>query len=892
MKYKFFSIIVVLFLISFVSADFQLGIPENNITKIYSPGEFVKGWINISFNNEDLNAIFRTSEGETISLINLLNLNGFYEKCEIPNCQMDYITSNPSSTKVINLLEGEPKIIGFKFNKNIISFNDVNFRITSDAPASCYNQLSLDVFNDNSIDVKNKKPLQSSCAISKTDGCFEDSKVTEAPIIISSLPLCQKVELPESIGFRIGANILSEAVDKKSINMVLYKLDGTILGSCSNDSVLGNGEFYCDVNGITSNETKEYYICVNGNVVDNLKINYYQDNENGCGFSGVPPKSENYSYNLIAYSKQFDSFGNINIKDVYEGSFLIDIQNYLTSKYGSLDCSVKNCIIPIKISPKIGQQITFDNLDGTVNIDAGTTTISNNFYDLSETPLKYSSDFKKIYLNNASFNFKEGDFWLKLYDLEIFSSKFSINKVNSISFLNPLITAATVATKFNVNVNLVNNVNITNYRWDFGNGDVLNTNEDKITYTYNSTGNFNLNITIKDSKNVSVSRLFEIKVETPIKALDLTLKQKIASLNNIKSQLDEFSDFTKNSIQTKLNLIESENSLTKIKINFDSAVSGVADSFYIALMEQLLEVVIPNSIEVSKTSEMLSFYFDENKINLDALALLEGNYSYSLKDKYDEAILSWNLNNLINTLNYKEISANYGEGSEILINVFELNIKKNNDVDEIPYLVIKKMDAIQFEKNYNKREIGDYIFIPLEEVNSKIIFSTQEDISFSDLPIFISPTLNKLGVKEASSEEDKLPTWIFLGLIIFLLILVFVIAYIVLQKWYSKKYEDYLFKNKTDLYNLIAYIESSKSNGVENDKIISNLRKAGWSSEQMRYIIRKYLGKGTGMLEIPIEKLLNFFKKKFSKKSDVPVKSFSKNSQNFQNKFSLRGFKK
>ena len=31
MKYKFFSIIVVLFLISFVSADFQLGIPENKL---------------------------------------------------------------------------------------------------------------------------------------------------------------------------------------------------------------------------------------------------------------------------------------------------------------------------------------------------------------------------------------------------------------------------------------------------------------------------------------------------------------------------------------------------------------------------------------------------------------------------------------------------------------------------------------------------------------------------------------------------------------------------------------------------------------------------------------------------------------------------------------------
>jgi hypothetical protein len=38
----------------------------------------------------------------------------------------------------------------------------------------------------------------------------------------------------------------------------------------------------------------------------------------------------------------------------------------------------------------------------------------------------------------------------------------------------------------------------------------------------------------------------------------------------------------------------------------------------------------------------------------------------------------------------------------------------------------------------------------------------------------------------------------------------------------------------------------------------------------MRYILRKYLGKHTGMFEIPVEKVMNIFKKK---QIDVPAQN-------------------
>ena len=53
-----------------------------------------------------------------------------------------------------------------------------------------------------------------------------------------------------------------------------------------------------------------------------------------------------------------------------------------------------------------------------------------------------------------------------------------------------------------------------------------------------------------------------------------------------------------------------------------------------------------------------------------------------------------------------------------------------------------------------------------------------------------------------------------------------------------------------------------KRKGLKESKIISNLRKARWNSEQVRYVTRKYSKKRTGMLEIPVGKVVEKLKKK------------------------------
>ena len=83
-----------------------------------------------------------------------------------------------------------------------------------------------------------------------------------------------------------------------------------------------------------------------------------------------------------------------------------------------------------------------------------------------------------------------------------------------------------------------------------------------------------------------------------------------------------------------------------------------------------------------------------------------------------------------------------------------------------------------------------------------------------------------------------------------------------MYRWYKNNYENYLFKNKNNLYNLLAYIDRSKKEGKSDSEIYRNLKKAGWDSEQANYSMKKYANKKTGMFKFPLLKIFSGVKKK------------------------------
>ena len=231
------------------------------------------------------------------------------------------------------------------------------------------------------------------------------------------------------------------------------------------------------------------------------------------------------------------------------------------------------------------------------------------------------------------------------------------------------------------------------------------------------------------------------------------------------------------------------------------------------------------------------------------------------------------------TMSYDKVAAIYGDEEKEIVNVFDYNVDVSEDnVDEV-YFIMKNLRDLSFEPSYTTKNAEGYTYIKLNEKSQHIIFSTTEDVNVVDVPVFVSTLLGNLEVLVPSEpicvendicEKDKGETrkncrdckpWKEYGLTIIGLLFLYIILHIILQEWYKRHYENYLFKNKNFLFNIMNYIHTEKVKGITNDEIEKNLKKSGWNGEQVRYAMRKYFGKRTGMWEIPMDWFFNIFRR-------------------------------
>ncbi|MCK4553334.1 PKD domain-containing protein [Candidatus Pacearchaeota archaeon] len=497
----------------------------------------------------------------------------------------------------------------------------------------------------------------------------------------------------------------------------------------------------------------------------------------------------------------------------------------------------------------MNQNLVLKDLSVNYDIGGGLIGSANKFYDLSETPSTVNSKFQRINLDEGNFSvssdYGENTFELSLGGEEIFSEGIIIKSASLIKNLKPKITASAIPTEFEV---LVNSSNIAEYEWSFGDGTNATTTVNKVTHMYDEIGVYELKITVTDFNQLSFSKTFKIDVISPQQAIEATLKKKSDDLSGVDSQIKQFK-FEQN-LKSVLNFDMLENDLNKIQQDYKKASS---DSDYNKIMISLLGIEVPESIYIVKSAKLITFYPDKNNMNLDVIKEIGGgNYDMKYEEEYADAILFWNQNNMDTKVTFSEFVASYGYFDErSILRTFEFQINKKNNLDD-SYLIIAKLEGIEFLEDYFVRDKPGYLYIELEQDSETIIFTTTADVNFVDVPVFISPELEKLKLAEniEIGEEENGFKWIFFIFILFFLILTGGVVYVILQEWYKRKYESHLFKKKNDLYNLMIYITQERKKGSSDKEIYSKLKKSGWSSEQANYVLRKHSGKRTGMFEI------------------------------------------
>ena len=153
--------------------------------------------------------------------------------------------------------------------------------------------------------------------------------------------------------------------------------------------------------------------------------------------------------------------------------------------------------------------------------------------------------------------------------------------------------------------------------------------------------------------------------------------------------------------------------------------------------------------------------------------------------------------------------------------------------------------------NASKVQGENYRFLKLSG-DKTITFATTEDIAFDKLPYFVSPSLSEFSVNDTQVtpiEKEKIweKKWLWYVAGAIVLAIIGFVGYYFLQRWYDKKYEDSLFKDKNKLYNLANFVTKAKQQGKSDKEIKKSLKKANWSGEQIRYIMKKYAGERTGL---------------------------------------------
>jgi PKD repeat protein len=843
------ALITIAFAASFASASFSIGNASHSIETKYGLGQGIIGWINISLNDESTGVFLNDSEGNSISLLNLLKLNpGANYSCLPRNCGKDYSTTNGETSKFMDT-SALSRTYGLLFSGALNSIDSISLDVSAGRmTTSCTNQLKIDFFDDGIIDLSNNASSSEICPGSRSYGCYVPEAGEEEYTLSTSFPYCQKMTLPEAPGFRLGAWIRNES-GKGNVIMSIWDSQGyEIEGASCNiqGAAAAGGEAYCDVN-YAVDAPGTYYVCmIAGQGTGTYKIKGYIGS-NTCGFFGEPIKAESAAYDIFMEAKKFGIFSSLHLKDDLgsDDSLALLAENYIRYRNGDLNCS-KGCVIPVTFITNSSGYYTAGNVRADYVKESGVVT-SNKLYDVSETSATANSDFEKLYLDSSGLRARStaGNFTYKLSldGQEIFSEMLVSQQAPVIRGLSPLKTAYAFPTSFSLDMDSTGNVS--SYQWDFGDNSTATSTSNRIMHTYIEAGEYEVKIIAKDISNISSSGIFNVEVTSPGELINSTLAEMETNIANIKSRMNSYDLF----YRASLNDIINPDNLSLQVTSLEARYSNANESEYNQIVSEILALKIPEEIKTTKTTPSgYVFYPQKGSINLDALKSIgQGDYGNNYNG-YVDAIYAWNSENIANNMSFNEISLKYDSGTVPVLRVFELKAGEKNTLDYNSFIIIKDMENMKFKDDYGQKDSGGYSYIMLTGGTKDITFSTTESVSFDNVPMFIAPPLSELSVSQGTPEEPgaEFPVTAFI-IAILILFGVAAVIYIVLQRWYRKRYEDYLFKNKNDLYNLFNFIEMQRRKGASESDIHGKLKKAGWSSEQIKYSMRKHAGKRTGM---------------------------------------------
>jgi len=854
---------LVLLLCGFVSAS--VDIHNSTVESDYFLSEIFKGNINLTIEDESYNEEI-VSGSQRNELGDFLEKNGVMFNCSPSDCSMGYEASSGVENGSFAITFLEDKYVGFVLEGGNIVLDDISFSIDSDFEVSGIRPLTIELFEREewTFDTFSDELFP------KDWGCFDPTNKGNGPIIGPSL-YCEMINIRDSGFLIVGADVYGD--ESIMLNMHVYPEGGTGGGwSCSFNSSLSDEGCRIDPTFGEIFSAGNYRVCIIADSVTETRI-YQEIGGSHCGFTWDDgPEDSSMDFGIYAQATKYadaSQLGNINFNE----EIIYAANEIILEKYGG-DCS-DGCVLPLEISG-VSQNMEIYNvaLSYTVN---SLWQSDNLIYDLESIPAEV--DFSGV----LDFSFLEfivsrpGVFTIMLGENVLSENIVDIIPAPVILSVLPLDPPAGVPIKFYTLVNYSKNDSLS-YKWDFGDNKSAVTSVPYTSHAYNDLKNYTLSLEVTAGGNLTSKKTFQIKTISPEQAVTKNLDLKKDTIASIKSILEGLPSWYGGNLLKTLGIDGFEDDLERMDKERNNSVD--AEDFRDIALE-LYALNIPISVGVDNF-EIPFLMTEPDDIKVEPVTIISGAGSGS-NDDYVNPILTWQNENVDVSLVKKDISVLFvnGEGKDAM-SVYSFNIASRSDRES--YFVINKpFSDLYFYRDVGARKAGDATVIIFGPEESKKVEFYYEGIERAG--VFMSPKLNSLTIEKdidtdcnynlvCEEEEGENPnncrsdckptgkaiTFMIFG-IMFLLV-----VYTGLQIWYKKHYEGYLFKDKTQLYNLLMYVTNARARDTKDSKIAADLRAKGWSSERVNYIIKKSKGSRTGMPEIiPIEKVAAYLRNRKAK---------------------------
>ncbi len=845
-----------IFLLPCVLADFQYY--NNTIKTDYLGGELLQGMVKIKLDSVPAHTEITSSFQGSIGLLELLKKQNLKEgveyNCSTLNCLPDYAKSNQSPISSLSIWDDESKIAGFYITGKNVEVEKIELLITSNTDKSCVRDLLVDVGDNGSAFLQSDAYIGESCEPVRR-GCFDEG-LDEGKYQLAEIgnqDYCENITLPPASAYKVGARVVNSTSGVGDIKMEIFDMDRLQYGSCvlpkHNESIQ---TLSCIINH-TGVFTKDYFACISSSG-GNYKIKFEQSGR-VCGSDQMNENNFDKDYDVFAQTMKFD-YPVINVGEglfskINGGAFAEYVNNYISDRHGK-DCSLNGCFVPFSIKGK-AQELLFRNQK--IRYRQGMTLVENDrLYALERRDAVISSGVLNLDLNKAGFVLpilaEQETLQIYFGGRALFDKPIPIEISPSFSFdVLPRFALIGSPTTFNAFTN--DNSTIISTLWKFGDGNSKSSSENNVVYAYGAAGTYNVEVTAQKADGTSARKVFSVLVGDPKSSAESLLERYEKRISNLNSNISNFPAWIKKEINKKLDLISLGASLTKFRNEFSLALK---DEDYAGLVGKLLSLDVPLDVAYTETGNFpLSLGFE----NIDASYVeeLTGKKAED-ENKLKESIINWISEYYDASVEKQAISLFRDNRKEGLVSVFSVKLKPKKTFGGSAYLIMNyPLEGIAFKEDYSQKSVGSGSYVP-------VLSGKEHEISFvvSDSSV----NVQKLGMyvgsedafsisKEAILEEEKFKL---VGFLVwgFVLVIGLVAIYLVLQLWYKKYYENYLFSRRDDMYNLILFIKNSRDARIDDTTIRAKLRGAGWNGEQISYAFKKLDGGRVGMWEIPVFK--------------------------------------